>query len=67
MDIVGSLLKTKRNNKYILTLQDQLKKILLGIPLPDQTSETIAEAFVDRFICVLGSPKATNGSRKKFY
>jgi len=28
----------------------------LGIPLPNQTSETIAEAFVDRFI-VLGAPK----------
>jgi len=26
--------------------------------LPDQTSETIAEAFVDGFICVLGAPKA---------
>jgi len=30
----------------------------MGVPLPDQTSETIAEAFVNRFICVLGAPKA---------
>lgn len=30
----------------------------MGVPLPNQTSETIAEAFVDRFICVLGAPKA---------
>jgi len=30
----------------------------MGIPLPEQISETIAEAFVDRFICVLGAPKA---------
>jgi len=30
----------------------------MGIPLPDQTSETIAEAFIDRFICVLEVLKA---------
>jgi len=34
--------------------------------LPDQTSKTIAEAFADRFICVLGAPKAilTDQGRK---
>ncbi|KAM0730323.1 Retrovirus-related Pol polyprotein from transposon 17.6 [Formica fusca] len=58
MDIVGPLPKTERGNEYILTLQDQLTKFCMGIPLPNQTSETIAEAFVDRFICVLGAPKA---------
>jgi len=58
MDIIGPLPKTKRGNEYILTLQDQPTKFCMGIPLPDQTSETIAEAFVDRFICILGAPKA---------
>ncbi|KMQ88977.1 enzymatic polyprotein endonuclease reverse [Lasius niger] len=58
MDIVGPLPKTERGNEYILTLQDQLTKFCMGVPLSDQTSETIAEAFVDRFICVLGAPKA---------
>jgi len=58
MDIVGPLPKTERSNEYILTLQDQLTKFCMGVPLPNQTSETIAEAFVDRFICVLGALKA---------
>jgi len=40
----------------LLTLQDQLTKFCMGIP--DQTFETITEAFVDRFICVLGALKA---------
>jgi len=35
----------------------------MGIPLPDQTLETIAEAFVDRFICVLGAPILTDQGR----
>jgi len=41
-------------------MQDQLTKlcIILGIPLLDQTSETIAKAFVDKFICILGALKA---------
>ena len=30
----------------------------MGISLSDQTSETITEAFVDRFICMLRTPKA---------
>ena len=58
MDIVGPLPKTENGNEYILTLQDQLTKFSMGIPLPNQTSETIAEAFVDRFICTFGAPKA---------
>jgi len=47
MDIVGPL--PRRVNEYILTLQDQLTKFCMGIPLLNQTLETIAEAFVDRF------------------
>lgn len=33
----------------------------MGIPLPNQTAEYIiyiAQAFADRYICVLGTPKA---------
>jgi len=58
MGIVGPLPKTARGNEYNLTLQDQLTKFCMGIPLPDQISETITEAFVNKFICVLGAPKA---------
>jgi len=46
MDILGPLPNTERVNKYILTLQDQLTKFCMEIPLLDQTFETIAEAFV---------------------
>jgi len=30
----------------------------MGISLPDQISERITEAFVDKFICILGASKA---------
>jgi len=42
MDIVGSFPKP-REKTNILTLQDQLIKFCMGIPLPDQTIE-IAKA-----------------------
>lgn len=57
IDIVGPLPKTKSNNEYILTIQDQLSKFSLGIPLVDQKAETIADAFIKRFICTFGAPK----------
>ena len=58
MEIVGPLPKTEKGNEYILTLQYQLTKFCMGVPLQNQIAGTIAEAFVDRFICVLGAPKA---------
>ena len=57
-DILGSSLisygyivyrKIERKNEYILTLQDQLIKFCMDIPLPDQTIE-IAKAEEDLLI-----------------
>ena len=33
--IIGPCQRTKNNNKYILTLQDQLNKFCLAVPLKD--------------------------------
>ena len=52
-------LKTPRQNKYILTIQDLLTKYFLGIPLRTITSVDIADAFIKNFICRFGSPRAT--------
>ena len=57
-DTVGPLPRTIRDNEYILTIQDQLTKYCVAIPLPDATATTIADALVKRFICVFGPPKA---------
>lgn len=58
MDIVGPLPRTNAGNEYILTIQDQLSKFCLAIPLPNQTAATIANKFVKRFITIFGPPKA---------
>lgn len=49
MDVVGPLNVTKNQNKYILTIQDQLSKFLIAIPLSDQTVESVADAFLMYF------------------
>ena len=57
MDIVGPLPLTPRNNRYLLTVQDDLSKFLVAVPIPNQESQTIAEAFSRKFICNYGVPK----------
>ena len=58
MDIVGKLPITSAQNHYILTIQDNFTKYSLAIPLPNHQAGTIADAFVKKFICIYGSPKA---------
>ena len=58
MDIVGKLLITSAQNQYILTIQDNFTKYSLAIPLPNHQAGSIADAFVKKFICIYGSPKA---------
>ena len=58
MDIVGPIPKTRRDNEYILTIQDQLTKFCVAIPLPNATASTSADALVKHFICIFGPSKA---------
>lgn len=57
MDIVGPLVTTRNNNKYILTFQDYFTKYVEAIPIPDQKAETIAKIFVTHIIVRHGTPK----------
>ena len=57
LDIVGPLPKTKNDNEFILTMQDQLSKFSLAVPLPNALATTIADAFIKKFICIFGAPK----------
>lgn len=57
MDIVGSLPQTEHGNKYILTLQDNLTKYSIAIPLKRTDSMTIARSLAENFIATFGCPK----------
>lgn len=57
MDIVGPVNKAKSGNEFVLHMQDSLSKFFMAVPLPNALATTIADAFVNRFICVFGSPR----------
>lgn len=57
LDTVGSLPETEKGNKYILTSQDDLSKLVTAIPIPRQDAETIAREFVVNVILKMGTPK----------
>jgi len=58
MDVMGPLPRTRRGNRYILTIQDLLTKYSIAVPMEDTSAVTTAEAFVNNFICRFGCPKA---------
>lgn len=46
LDIVGPLTKTSRQNKCLLTMQDDLTKFSVAIPIPNAEATTVADALV---------------------
>ena len=57
LDVVGPLPVTQESNKYILTLQDDLSKYGVSMPLAQQDAETIARAFVEKVVLVYGTAR----------
>jgi hypothetical protein len=57
IDIIGPFCSSRSQHRYILTVQDELSKFLIAIPLEDQTAEQVAKAFVDQVVLVYGIPQ----------
>lgn len=57
IDTIGPFLKTDNNNVYALTLQCELTKYVVIIPVPNKEANTIAKALVERFILIYGPMK----------
>ena len=56
LDVVGPLPMTENGMKYILTCQDNLSKYFIAIPMQNQTSEEVTNAFVRNIILIYGIP-----------
>jgi hypothetical protein len=57
IDLVGKLIKTKRGNKYILTMIDTFSRWFLCVPIANKRPSTIAHAIYRHLLCVHGVPK----------
>lgn len=58
IDTIGPLTKSQNNNRYALTLQCDLSKYVIIVPIPDKQAQTLAKAFVESLILVFGCPKS---------
>ena len=58
MNIFGPLPATTLGNEYILSIQDQLTKSLMLIPLNKADSESIIEGLFDHYIYIFGAAKS---------
>lgn len=56
IDLVGPLTETYKSNKYLLTVEDQLSKWLIAIPVPNQEAETVAKALILEVFLIYGAP-----------
>lgn len=57
MDICGPLPLTARNNRYVLTLQDQLTKYFVAVPLRNFTAATVINEFLKHWVSYFGVPQ----------
>lgn len=56
LDMIEPYRKSPSNNQYVLTIQCQLAKFLILVPLENITA-TVADALINKFISIFGSPK----------
>lgn len=55
IDTVGPLPKSHKNNCYCITIQCDLTKYIVIIPIANKEANTIARAIVENFILVYGN------------
>jgi hypothetical protein len=54
LDTIGPFVVTKSNNKYAVTIQDDLMKYIEIIPVPSKEANVIAKAIAESFITNYG-------------
>ena len=69
-DVVGELTGSPyhgRTCRYLLTIQDGFTRYLVAVPIPDQTTDTIVNTFIDNWIYVFGCPETLHTDRGSSY
>uniref|UniRef100_A0AC34GA76 Integrase catalytic domain-containing protein n=1 Tax=Panagrolaimus sp. ES5 TaxID=591445 RepID=A0AC34GA76_9BILA len=67
VDILGPVIKSTDNFKYILVIVDAFSKYLIAVPMLNQTARTVAQVFIDNVLTKHGSVnKVTTDNGKQF-
>ena len=63
IDTVGKLRTTPSGNCHLLTMQCNLTKYLIAIPIKNLNATTIADALAKHLVCQFGAPRAILSDR----
>ncbi|MCG7877680.1 MAG: RNase H-like domain-containing protein, partial [Candidatus Thiodiazotropha endolucinida] len=67
LDILGPLPLSKSGNRYILVIADCFTKWTESVAIPNQEAKTVAEAFVNHFVCRFGVPLQLHSDQGKCF
>lgn len=67
VDILGPLPLSKAGNRYILVMVDGFTKWTECVAIPNQEAKTVAEAFVNNFVCRFGVPLQLHSDQGKCF
>ena len=67
LDTIGPLPVTPRGNRIILVVVENKTRWVEAIPLPDQTAQTVAHAFVTEVVCRFGTPRQVHTDQGKCF
>ena len=67
IDTVGPFPLTEKGNRYAVTLQCDLSKYVIAVPISDKSAVTIAKAVVDKCILIYGPMQCIKTDQKTEY
>src|SRR6266542_1682156 len=67
IDIVGSLMITKKGNRYIVTAMDYFTKWLIAKAIKKATAKTVSKFIYEKRICEHGWPQVLQSYRRTHF
>jgi hypothetical protein len=57
MDVLEISPETKRGNRKVLDIGDMISRFGVAAPISDESADTVARVFFDRWVSVFGPPE----------